>query len=226
MRTHSKRIVYACLSAFLSLASGCVVSEQPLSEPKDAKVDERLLGTWRAEDGPKTVFFICSRSDVKHHPAGMVRLEAIEIENAKSSFLRTPYYFFVSELPGHSYMNLVSTFGRLAPIETKDRSSNLAVNRESDEFLATQLKKPLVPFYEFLRFEIARNPGTPERLTTWGLDEQETKKTIDSGRLKGSTDSDGAVLKGSPEQLRAFFESPAGKELFSTGKKYVFVRVK
>ena len=40
--------------ALLLLASGCVRSEQPLSDAKDARADLRLAGQWRARDKPQT----------------------------------------------------------------------------------------------------------------------------------------------------------------------------
>src|SRR6266404_4601681 len=79
--------------------SGCVESETPLSDAKTSKVANRWSGVWRGmNERGQTIIMVCGPSDIKEHPAGMMRLEWIEMDELKETFLKRRIYFFTSDV--------------------------------------------------------------------------------------------------------------------------------
>lgn len=210
---------------------GCVVSETPLSDAKTAKVDNRLSGVWRGmNERGQTIITACSPSDVKGHPAGMMGLEWIEMDEPKESFSRSYRHFYTSDIGGLSFMNVIIETGRTKPLRGEARPLNFQLSGECEALLSSRFNKVLVPNYCFYRYEISRDLETKhDTLTMWEVSEEIAKEAIKSGAIKGTAADSGfddPVFKDSSENLAKFFQSDLGKKLFSSGRKQVLIRLK
>lgn len=211
--------------------SGCVESETPLCDAKTSKVDNRLSGIWRGvNERDQTVIMVCGPSDIKAHPAGMTRLEWIEMDDLKETFSKRHLYFFTSDVGDHSFMNVIGDSGRIRPLIGEARPLNFQLQGEYEALLSSQFKKVLVPNYCFFRYEINRDRETKkDTLTTWDASEEIAKEAIRSGAIKGTGADSGSnypIFKDSSENLARFFQSDLGKKLFSSGSRQVLIRLK
>jgi hypothetical protein len=211
--------------------SGCVESETPLSDPKTSKVDKRLSGVWRGtKESGQTIVMVCGPSDIKGHPAGMMRLEWFEIDDVTKTFVKRRESFFTSDVGDSSFMNVIGDWGRIKPLIGEPRPLNFQLQGEYESILSSEFKKALVPSYSFFRYEIKRDRDSEkDTLTTWDTSEDTAREAIKSGAIKGTVDepgSDHPIFKDSSENLARFFQSDLGKKLFSSGKKQTLIRLK
>ena len=147
--------IKAKMLSFVSMAfviliglSGCVESETPLSDAKTSKVDNRLSGVWRGmNERGQTIIMVCGRSDIKGHPAGMMRAEWIELDDLEERFTKSHLYFYTSDVGGQSFMNVISDSGRIRPLIGEARPLNFQLQGEYEALLSSQFKKTLVPSY-------------------------------------------------------------------------------
>jgi hypothetical protein len=206
---------------------GCVESETPLSDANTSKVDNRLSGIWRGvNERGETVIAVFRPSDINGHPAGMMRLEWIEMDDLKETFSKRHLYFFTSDVRDHSFMNVIGDSGRIMPLIGEARPLNFQLQGEYEALLTSQFKKVLVPNYSFLRYEINRDrESKKDTLTSWNASEDIAKNAIRSGAIKGEV-SNSPIFKDSSENLTRFFQSDLGKKLFSSGSKQVLIRIK
>jgi len=212
--------------AILIALPGCVESERPLSDAKKAKVDNRLCGVWTNSEGGKTAVLVCGRSQIKGHPAGMMRLEWIEMDNVNQTFLSLPQYFFISDDGDHSFLNMLSIFGRMKPLVGEERPLDFEIEGDYQAFVSSPGAK-----YGFLRYQIGRDrESKQDTLTLWEPDEVLAKKAIQRGAINGTFGTKvaggGVAFADSSENLARFFKSDLGKEMFSSGRRQVLSRVK
>jgi hypothetical protein len=227
MTINCSRVWFVSMACAILIAlSGCVESERPLSDAKKAKVDNRLCGVWTKSDGSKTLVLVCGRSEIKGHPAGMMRLESIEMDNVNQTFLSLPLYFFISDVGEQSFFNLLSISGRMKPSIGEERPIDFGIEGDYQAFVGGPGEK-----YSFLRYQISRDrENKQDTLTLWEPDDDLAKKAVRRGAIKGTvgtkiTEGD-ATFTDSSENLAAFFKSDLGKEMFSSGRRHVLTRIK
>ena len=229
IRASTLRIAMSALFVLIGL-SGCVESETPLSDVKTSSVDNRLSGVWRGtNERGQTVIIVCSPSDIKGHPAGMMRLEWIEMDEPKETYSKRHLYFYTSDVGGLSFMNVLSDSGRIRPLNGETRTPNFQLQGEYEALLSSQFKKALISNYFFFRYEINRDQDPKkDTLVTWDASEDVAKEAIKSGAIKGTVGAGfgNPIFKDSSENLAAFFQSELGKKLFSSGKRQVLNRLK
>lgn len=98
-------IVLACVPlAFTS----CAVSKTPLSDPKEAKLDSRLVGVWRQKQGEKDRYYHVGRAGGKL-PEGMIMLIGATSDPNKGLEKNDGTTFgFATTIKGSTYLNLAS----------------------------------------------------------------------------------------------------------------------
>src|SRR5216683_5534384 len=89
-------------------SSGCVLKE-PLSNPDEAKPDERLFGAWRFEGQDKKpreywVIFI-GKSELPGTPPGV--LKTVQVDGEEKIEVRSGY-FFTTSLGTENYANILN----------------------------------------------------------------------------------------------------------------------
>jgi hypothetical protein len=229
IRASKLRVATTAFFVLIGL-SGCVESETPLSDAKTSNVDNRLSGVWRGtNERDQTVIIVCSPSDIKGHPAGMMRLEWIEMDEAKETFSKRHLYFYTSDVGGLAFMNVISDSGRIRPSSGETRPPNFQLQGEYEALLSGHSKRVLVPNYCFFRYEISRDQDPKkDTLVTWDASEDIAKEAIRSGAIKGTVGGgfDNPIFKDSSENLARFFQSELGKKLFSSGKRQALNRLK
>jgi hypothetical protein len=154
-----KRAMFLTL-AVLSLACGCVDSKNPLSSADTAKLDERIVGTWRetTNDG-ETIYHVGLAGD--KYPSGMLRIVAVESHNGT---LHAPQHYlaYSTTLNGKSYLNVL-----LDEAKIKDFDQN-----------GWDAEK--VEGYYFVKYKL-----DGDKSTVWSIDTAVRKDAIKTGKIKG-----------------------------------------
>lgn len=216
------RILAGVCNLLLALAqTSCVVeSINPLSDPDDAKMDERLFGQWKVINKEKdrdTEFWFVGRprvSEIKDAPAGlMVNYGLVISPQNEVSSNGMPSYFFVTKLGKNHYVNI-------ATLEEPKEPKGPIVWKKSE-----------VKGYLLMKYTV-----TESKLTMWMMDRELTAKAVDAGKLKGivrrNKDKDGkettvesVTLKDSTADLAKFIDA-ANPSLFAEKEPIVLERVK
>jgi hypothetical protein len=154
------------LLALSQVSCASVVSQSPLSDPDDAKVDERLFGQWKTDKEAKIFggsYWFIGRpyaTDLKNAPAGLMVARGISIsrQNELSSD-DGPLYFFVSKIGENQYANLVRN----------DPKKKLAEWDKDDSRI----------------YDIWKYTATEKKLTIWWVDPDLAAKAVAAGKIKG-----------------------------------------
>jgi hypothetical protein len=149
---------FCCVLFGLSfLLTGCDVSEAPMSDPKDAKINEKLFGTWEEEAELPRSFLAFSKVSADGYPPGVMLMKHTSIYLGGFSWL-----FFCSEIKGKTYANVcciqISDAKKLPPWE-KARTG---------------------PF-KIYKFAIE-----DDTLVTWEVDLEVLKNAVKTKRMKGT----------------------------------------
>jgi hypothetical protein len=87
--------------------------------------------------------------------------------------------------------------------------------------------------YTFARYELGRDPETKkDTLTIWQPEGDVAKMAVRRGAVKGTIPAKDkfvlhqVMLEDSTENLAKYFNSDLGKEMFSSGRKDVLVRIR
>lgn len=164
------------------LPSCWVYNDNPLSDPKEAKADEKLYGKWVDKD--KNVLTI-DKVQAGNDTPGMMKFSG-----------DNDVKFFCTTLNGKTYMNLPTVSTKLPPLR-------------------------------FFAYAV-----TDDKFTIFYPDLAVLINAINNGQLEGTAKDDEngvpkVFLKESTANLRKFFESKTGQEVFA-GKEpaLVFTRKK
>jgi hypothetical protein len=197
------------LQVLVFLFSGCTLdSESPLSDPDNAKVDEKVLGKWINTD--KDAFAqttTVEKISAKGYPPGVMKLALRPVEagdNPAGMF----GLVFCTELKGKTYVNLC---GQMVDAPAK------------------------LPAWEKVRagqFSILKYAVEGDTLSLWHLrDEAPLETAIANGKLKGTVRKRGQFDWGPKYRVTdttanlAQIVADADEKLFS-GAKAVLVRAK
>jgi hypothetical protein len=211
MRYRETRL--AKLSIFLlfltAILPGCVLKE-PLSNPDEAKPDERLFGAWKFEgpDKKQREYWILAigKAELRGAPPGI--LKAIEISNDGHEKIQVrDYYFFATFLGKENYANIL---GEVFSEKDKPKSWEK------------------IPAKEWL---LVRYAVADDRLTMWLMNGGEAKIAITRGELKGSIEEKGflkieSTRMAGGKDLASFLSNGGHKKLFTDETKQVFSRIK
>jgi len=205
-------------------ASGCgVLSEHPLSDPRQAKPEPKLAGTWFhpiPKDKPAGQGWSAFLHVGRAGPVGDEERD-VNFESPKAAKA-------VRAKDSKAFLGLM----RAVWVQ---RSANGSVVTGSWIFFPTRVGDHWyvnIPFYreDGTRegYRIARFDLSGDKLVVWlGIPSKQCKDAIVSGKVKGVVPKSGAPrLTDSSENLRHFLKNGGDKLLFPDKEKIVFRRVK
>jgi len=173
-----------------------VESKRPLSDPHQAKIDERTVGTWRTTFKEKAYYLHVGTGNVVGKSNWM---EMVLVNPGKK-----PTFYL------HHKIGFPSTVGENSFISIANLSVLISQLRGS----TTQDLMSSVGRWDILKYEV-----TEEYLDVWFPDHNVVREAIKAGKIKGT----GASIDDTTENLIRFIESSAPK-LFV--KKFRYTRVK
>lgn len=178
------------------VCTSCVDSDNPLSDPKLATVDQGLIGVWREreKDGDVTYYHVGKAGD--KFPAGMLRVR--EIKHDKNGELDRPdcsdTLMFTTTLGKNRYVNV--TILDAEKIKTMDNSN---------------WEPKMAEGYFIYKYEISG-----DKLTVAIIDPEQKEAVINAGKLKGTVEGDNTHFTDTTENLARFLASPDAEKLFFT----------
>jgi hypothetical protein len=187
-------------------ASGCD-SKNPLSNPKTAKADDRLAGTWRRPLGDVEEYYYVGRAGMGV-PSGMMRVVRIRYEEGE---LRHPedYLIFPTVIGNKTFLNLFVDKGDELPpplkVEGKDETGR--DKKDGDE---EGWKAESVDSYTFYKYKLEG-----DKLTIYAIDEEAKQKAINSGKIKGTIEQNGLGKLTDTAENVAHFVAEAGDSLWN-----------
>jgi hypothetical protein len=192
----------ALIGVCLSLCS-CIDSKEPLCGPEDAKMDEELIGAWRAvsEDGASDYYFVGTAGDKL--PPGVMRVVTVDYD--KSGKLSRPgeMLAFSVTVGNHRYLNI-------AFIDDKDL----------DQFEMAGWKPELVKGFLIVQYQVEN-----DTLVVREMDPQAKRRLIESKKLKGTIDKNAIFFTDSAKNLADLLADPNNADLFSkTPTKYEHIK--
>ena len=103
------RTKFALLACLLVSCTACAVSTNPLSDPKEAKLDSRLIGVWRQErQGEKDRYYHVGRAGGKL-PEGMIMLIGATSDPSKGlEKVDSTTFGFTTTIKDSTYLNLAA----------------------------------------------------------------------------------------------------------------------
>ncbi len=176
-------------------AAGCDDSKNPLSDPKTAKIDQRLAGVWRMRDANNVVYYhVGQTGEDEKLPRGVLRV--VEVAHSEGKVQRPEEYLvFSTTLGGKTYLN--ATGGgeqRLKLLEEKG------------------WKPEVVDSYFIWKYQV-----DGDKLLIWMMDDDAKRQAIKAGKIKGviekGQDSERVLFTDTSEKL-ARFVTEAGDSLF------------
>jgi len=176
--------------ADLGLESKC-----PLTDPHQAKIDERTVGTWRAVIQEKTYFLHVGTGNV----VGQSNWMELVLVNPgdKPTFYLHHKIGFPSTVGDKSFFNIANLsvlISQLRGSETKDLMSSVG------------------------RWDIFKYDVTEDYLDVWAPDQNVVREAIKAGKIKGTEASTDDTI----ENLLQFLE--ATPELFAKKVRYTRVK--
>lgn len=172
-----------------------VQSKRPPSDPRQASVDERIVGAWRGTIQGKTYFLHIGRGNI----VGQFNwMELALIHQGK----KQTFYL-------HHKTGFAATVGKGNFFHIADTSKRLNQLRDvkMEELISS------VGRYDVYKYDV-----TQGYLDVWPADQNFVKEAIKAGKIKGNA----ATIDDTPGNLNRFIES-SGAKLF--GKPIRFVRV-
>ncbi len=197
-----KRLLFLGLSVCL-LASGCVDSENPLSDPKTAKLDERLAGIWREVGKDHTTYYHIGQARGKLSKGVML---VVSVLHAKGEVSPLEYLAFPTVLGGKNYLNV---------IHLPERELGMVLEGKYD-------------WSEISHYMILQYHVDGDKLSAWSMDAKAKTKAIKDGKIKGHLETNERMSESkftdTTENLARFF-TEAGDSLFSSEKPLQLERV-
>ena len=173
-----------------------VESKCPLSDPHQAKIDERTVGTWRAVIQEKTYFLHVGIGNV----VGQSNWMELVLVNPgeKPTFYLHHRIGFPSTVGGESFFNIAN----LSVLISQLRGST------TDDLMSA------VERWDIFRYEV-----TEDYLDVWAPDQKLVREAINAGAIKGAD----ASIDDTKENLLHFIASSAPK-LFVQKVRYTRVK--
>lgn len=197
-----KRLLFLGASVCL-LASGCVDSENPLSDPETAKPDERLAGIWRAVEKDSVTYYHVGQAG-DQFPKGVMRM--VLVAHKKGQVTTLEFLVFPTTLGNRSYLNILC-------LDVKGRRESL----EEDHNWSVQTD------YTIYQYRV-----DGDKLSAWPMDAKAKTKAIKDGKIKGRLETNEKMSESTfidtTENLARFF-TEAGDSLFSSEKPLQLERV-
>ncbi len=173
-----------------------VESKCPLSDPHQATIDDRPMGTWRAVIQEKTYFL--------HVGTGNIVGQSNWIELVLVNPGDKPTFYL------HHKVGFPSTVGKTSFFNVANMSVLISQLRGSKtEELVSSVER-----YDILKYEI-----TEDHLDVWPADQKVVRAAIEAGEVKGTD----ATIDDTAENLIRFLEESAAK---LWGNKIRYTRVK
>ncbi|MHC4399547.1 MAG: hypothetical protein ACYTG0_07700 [Planctomycetota bacterium] len=171
-------------------------SNRPLSDPRQATIDERPVGTWRTIIDGKQYFLHAGTGNIVGQSNWM---ELVLVHpGEKPSFYLHHKIGFTSTIGGQSFFsvtNMSVLISQLRGSKTEELTSSVE------------------------RYDIFKYDVTEDYLDVWAADQKLVREAIEAGKIKGS----GQTIDDTTENLIRFIESSADK---LWGKKVRYTRVK
>lgn len=173
-----------------------VESIRPLSDPLQAKVDQRPVGTWRTIIDNKQYFLHAGTGNIVGK-SNWMELVLVHPGEKPSFYL-------------HHKIGFVTTIGQTSFFNT----ANMSVLPSQLRGLTPQELTSSVQRYDVFKYEV-----TEDCLDVWAADQKFVREAIEAGKIKGN----GATIDDTAENLARFIESSVAK---LWGKKVRYTRVK
>lgn len=173
-----------------------VESNRPLSDPHQATIDERTVGTWRAIIKEKTYYLHVGTGNIVGQSNWMEL--ALVNPGEKPMFYLHHKIGFPSKIGEDSFFNIAN----LSVLISQLRGSNT-------EKLVSSVER-----YDILKYEV-----TEDYLDVWPADQKVVRAAIEAGEVKGSD----ATIDDTTENLARFMEASAAK-LFTNKVRYTRVK--
>lgn len=187
--------------ALMFFLAGCDDSKNPLSNPKTAKPDDRLIGLWRGQgDKNGATYYHVGRAG-EPFPASMLRIVEVTTDQGK---VEPPeeYLAFPAVVEGKSYLNVVVDAKQVKLLDQKGWNPDL------------------VEAYTLLKYEV-----NGDRCVVWLIDSDAEERAIRSGKIKGEFKQNLPMFTDTSENV-ARFVAEAGDGLFNLAEPARFERLK
>ena len=173
-----------------------VESKRPLSDPHQASINDRHVGTWRAVIQEKTYYLHVGTGNI----VGQSNWMELVLVNPgeKPTFYLHHKVGFPSKIGETSFFNVANMsvlISQLRGSKTEDLVSS-------------------VERYDIMKYEM-----TEDYLDVWGADQKVVRAAIEAGEIKGND----ATIDDTPENLTRFIEASAAK-LFPNKVRYTRVK--
>lgn len=192
MRLHGLLVCVALL--FLP---GCEDTKNPLSDPKQSKPDEGLVGLWRGDD---KVYYHVGHAG-KMFPKGWLRVVAVP-QNETDVDPPSEYLVFPTRLGDKTYLNMVN--------------DEELVKRLDEDGWTTDA----VDCYTLWKYKLDGG-----KLVMWIMDEEPKEHAIKSGKIKGAIEENKLARFTDTTENVARFVTEAGDGLWNTKEPGRFERV-
>jgi hypothetical protein len=187
--------------------TSCIDSDNPLSDPEQAKPAKELLGLWRErhEDGSTRYYHVGSANKSEMFPAGMMQMAIVDHQkNGTIGVAKDSFFLFPTTLGDRHFLNITV----LEPDQLK-------------EVEKTGWKPAMFKGYWIYEYKL-----DSDKLRLLMMDWDQKKSLIESKKLKGVIKSDQVSFQESTEDLAKFITSPDAAKLFQPSSKEELERVK
>jgi hypothetical protein len=199
--------------------ASCIDSTNPLSNPKEAKVDKELVGVWQnmSENGDVGYLHVGRVGGAKL-PDGILRL--ITAGHNRNGTLGSPgeLLAFTSVLGKNRFLNILL-------IDNKDEDDADAKDGDDGNGLRKLEKsgwKPsLIKGYLILKYEVQG-----DSVVFWTADQKVKRRWIEEKKIAGTVDKNVAYFTGTTEKLASLMSDPKNADLFSETSAMKYKRVK
>ena len=173
-----------------------VESKRPLSDPHQARIDDRPVGTWRAIIQEKTYYLHVGTGNI----VGQSNWMELVLVNPGDK----PTFYL------HHKVGFPSTMGEISFFNVANMSVLISQLRGSKtEDLVSSVDR-----YDILKYEV-----TEDYLDVWPADQKVVREAIQAGEVKGSD----ATIDDTTENLLRFVKASAPK-LFTNKVRYTRVK--
>lgn len=177
------------------LFTSCVDSDNPLTNPEQAKVDTNLLGTWRLKTKAGTEYYHVGKAGEKF-PDGMLRIIITHFDD--DGVLSKPNcddtLAFTTNLGDNHFLNITG------------------LDAEKAKTLAKYNWKPsMAEGYFIYKYEVKG-----DKVEVAAIDRKIKEETIQAGKIKGIIDDNKVRLTDTTDNLAKFFATQDAQRLFFT----------
>jgi len=190
MKPIVRRVVcLAVLISPLALGSGCVVSDNPLSDPEKATPDEELFGVWKNADDKGIGYSAVGRVDQRKSrgiPEGMMKFTNCRIDRKTSVVTGGTGLGFPTVIGESRYLNIVV----LNPPATEEFQAGKWTWDKND-----------LKAYWIVKYQIKN-----DQLMLFNGDNVAINEAIRAGKIKGEGNGEGSRLTDTTDNLFRFFK--------------------